>query len=97
MKSEVVEDSESPMWTSATAIFYRSDPSKPIKVQVWNSNLVVDSFMGQGMVMAPPAASADSKTVTERIDLFGRRKKKAEAMPGKITVEIESFEDLNLL
>ena len=38
VKSDVDKDTLSPKWKSATAIFYRSDPSKPIKVQIWNSS-----------------------------------------------------------
>ncbi len=106
VKSEVVEDNQSPVWETASAIFYRSDPAKAIKVQIWNSNLVVDSFMGQGLVMAQPlqggagkASSEESKSavVTERLELFGRKSKKAESMPGRVTVEIESFDDLSRL
>ena len=94
-----MEDTQDPMWETATAIFYRSDPAKPIKVQIWNSNLVVDSFMGQGLVMAQASGSAEPKSalVTERVDLYGRKKKKAETMPGRVTVEIESFDDLTRL
>ena len=109
MRSEVVKDTLSPMWKSASAIFYRSDPSKPIKVQIWNSNLVIDSFMGQGLIMAQPStarengatssngeSAAAAKTVyqTRTINLFGRGAKKAESVPGEVTVEIESYDDL---
>ena len=102
MKSEVAEDTLSPKWRSASAIFYRSDPSKPIKVQIWNSNLVIDSFMGQGMIMAQPVSSdtattngeSTAKSVYQTVNLFGRGQKKAETVPGEVTVEIESYDDL---
>ena len=100
VKSEVAEDTTSPKWKSASAIFYRSDPSKPIKVQIWNSNLVIDSFMGQGMVMAQPVGDAATngesaaKSVYQTVNLFGRGQKKAESVPGEVTVEIESYDDL---
>ena len=102
VKSEVAEDTLSPKWRSASAIFYRSDPSKPIKVQIWNSNLVIDSFMGQGMIMAQPVSSdtattngeSTAKSVYQTVNLFGRGQKKAESVPGEVTVEIESYDDL---
>ena len=102
VKSEVAEDTLSPKWRSASAIFYRSDPSKPIKVQIWNSNLVIDSFMGQGMIMAQPVSSdtattngeSTAKSVYQTVNLFGRGQKKAETVPGEVTVEIESYDDL---
>ena len=100
VKSEVAKDTQSPKWKSASAIFYRSDPSKPIKVQIWNSNLVIDSFMGQGMLMAQPVGDNASngksaaKSVYQTVNLFGRGQKKAESVPGELTVEIESYDDL---
>ena len=101
MKSEVTEDTLSPKWESSSAIFYRSHPSKPIKVQIWNSNLVIDNFIGQGMIMAQPAketptggGEASAKSVYQTVGLFGKGKKKAESVPGEVTVEIESYDDL---
>ena len=101
MKSEVTEDTLSPKWESSSAIFYRSHPSKPIKVQIWNSNLVIDNFIGQGMIMGQPVKETPSgggessaKSVYQTVSLFGKGKKKAESVPGEVTVEIESYDDL---
>jgi len=47
VRSSCVSNTQNPCWSDATAIFYRNNPDKPIKVQIWNKNVVVDSFMGQ--------------------------------------------------
>ena len=51
-RSAPIKEDLSPTWNH-TAIFYRRDPEKPVKVQVWNHNLVMDTFMGQAVFLAP--------------------------------------------
>ena len=57
-KSHAIINSLNPSW-DFTSIFYRTDISKPITIQIWNSNLVVDSFMGQAFLLAPPEDGHD--------------------------------------
>eukprot|EP00095_Tigriopus_kingsejongensis_P006591 maker-scaffold516_size150393-snap-gene-0.24 protein:Tk06591 transcript:maker-scaffold516_size150393-snap-gene-0.24-mRNA-1 annotation:"calpain t" len=81
VKSHVETDKLSPQW-NCQAVFYRKDPAKPIKVQIWNHKMVMDSFMGQSLVLAPP-----SEPSTFNLDLTGKGSKKVESMPGHVTVE----------
>jgi len=46
VKSSVVENSLNPEF-NFSAIFYRKDPDKDILVQVWDHNMLMDSFLGQ--------------------------------------------------
>ncbi len=97
VRSEVVKNSNSPTW-NASAVFYRKNPNKPIKVQVWNNNMVVDSFMGQTIMMAKSGTPAtDGRPTLYTEHLYGRRSKKTEMMKGTVAVEIESHEDLEAL
>ncbi len=90
----MVANSESPTW-NASAVFYRRDPDKPIKIQIWNNNLMVDSFMGQAVLIAKTGTTAtDGRPTLYNEHLYGRRGKKAEKMKGTLAVEIESHEDL---
>ena len=90
-------NSLNPSW-EFTAIFYRTDISKPLTIQIWNSNLVVDSFMGQAFLLAPPEANSDpsgTRTTIHTINLVGKKKSgEHETLPGQIKVEYESYEYL---
>ncbi len=67
-------------------------------LQVWNHNLVMDSFMGQTLVMAKTGTrSTDGRPTLYTEQLYGRRNKKAERMKGTVAVEIESHEDLRAI
>ena len=60
--------------------------------------------MGQGLIMAQPlreannatanGESAAAKSVYQTVSLFGRGRKKAESVPGEVTLEVESYDDL---
>ena len=60
--------------------------------QIFNHNLVVDGFLGQALLVAPPG-----EKTRETLNLVGRRSKKAENVPGRVTVEYESYDDLTFL
>ncbi|XP_023700707.2 calpain-5-like [Paramormyrops kingsleyae] len=46
IQSRVIKDTMDPVF-NISAIFYRKKPSKPIVIEVWNSNDIQDEFMGQ--------------------------------------------------
>ena len=90
-------NSLNPSW-DFTAIFYRQDISKPIIIQIWNSNLVVDSFMGQAFLLAPPEDEHDpsgSRSTIHTVNLVGKKKSgEHETLPGQVKIEYESYENL---
>ena len=90
-------NSLNPSW-EFTTIFYRTDISKPLTIQIWNSNLVVDSFMGQAFLLAPPEDNSDPsgiRTTIHTLNLVGKKKSgEHETLPGQIKVEYESYEYL---
>lgn len=67
-----------------SAIFYRKNPVKnPVKIQIWNSNVIKDSYMGKHIFM-----SADEcNRRVESVSLVGRGKDTVQK-PGKLVVEI---------
>lgn len=52
VRSPVCRETLDPVWNT-TAIFYRKDVASPIKIQVWNSNIMMDSYMAKAHVEAP--------------------------------------------
>ena len=95
-----MENTVNPSW-EYTAIFYRKDVSKPITIQIWNSNLVVDSFMGQAFILAPPEPEHDpsgSRTTIHELNLVGKKKSgEHESLAGKVKIEYETYEDLHTI
>ena len=96
-RSHSVTNTLNPVW-EFTAILYRKDPSKSIKIQIWNSNVVFDSFMGQAFLLAPPEPDHDptrSKTTVHVLGLVGKKKsRQSETIPGELKVEFETYEDV---
>ncbi|XP_059080886.1 calpain-5-like isoform X2 [Tigriopus californicus] len=91
VRSLVRTDDLSPEW-NCKAIFFRKNPEKPIKIQIWNHNLVMDSFMGQALALAP-----NSEPSTLVLNLTGKGSKNSEILPGHVTVEVETYDDLKTL
>jgi len=101
-RSATVKNSLDPEW-DFSVIFYRKKPEKPIKVQIWNSNLVVDQFMGQCVVDAKERSDPDNPfgdeaaRVERTLDLYNKGNKKDERMSGSIKILIETYKDLTAL
>lgn len=76
-----------------SAIFYRKNPLKnPVKIQIWNSNVIKDSYMGKHIFL-----SADEFTRrVESVSLVGRGKDTAQK-PGKVIVEITQSKNMMLI
>jgi len=101
-RSATVKNSLEPKW-DFSVIFYRKKPEKPIKIQIWNSNLVVDQFMGQCVVDAKERSDPDNPfgdeaaRVERTLDLYNKGNKKDERMSGSIKILIETYKDLAAL
>jgi len=101
-KSGIVKSCLDPKW-DFSVIFYRKKPEKPIKIQIWNSNLMVDQFMGQCVVDAKERSDPDNPfgdeaaRVERTLDLYNKGSKKDEKMAGSIKILIETHKDLTAL
>ena len=93
-KSWAIKDTLNPVW-NFSAIFYRREPAVPIKIQIWNSNLILDTFLGQAFLLASPRS--DDLVSEETLTLVGRKSKRAETQPGELKVFVESSEVLTKL
>ena len=59
-------------------------------VQIWDSNVFCDSFLGQAKL----TIDVNNRTVVLSHQLMGRRRKETEKMPGTVTLEIACYNDL---
>eukprot|EP00096_Caligus_rogercresseyi_P010637 TRINITY_DN3959_c0_g1_i1.p1 TRINITY_DN3959_c0_g1~~TRINITY_DN3959_c0_g1_i1.p1 ORF type:complete len:635 (+),score=127.13 TRINITY_DN3959_c0_g1_i1:62-1966(+) len=87
-QTRIIDDDLSPVWNQS-AIFYRSKPEEPIKLQIWNHNLIKDGFMGQAIL-----SSVKPEKMTRFLTLVGRKSEKTSEVPGKILIELETSDDL---
>lgn len=92
VRSTVCRGTRDPTW-NISALFYRKDPSAPIKIQVWNSHLMMDSYMAKAYVDAPLGAERQMLEVP----LIGHRNRPAtetESNLGTLLVEFTTTDDL---
>lgn len=86
-----VKDTRNPVWNSAGALFYVRRPKKThLVVQIWDSNVFCDSFLGQ----AKMRIDINNRTEVLTHQLMGRGRKHNEKMPGAVTLEIACYHDL---
>ena len=83
-----MKNSQNPEWNEAFLIYRRNGSKNPIKVTLWNSNLTLDTFIGQTQISS--LDPFDELT----LELKGRRSKKEEIMPGQIKILIENFQNI---
>ncbi|XP_063867203.1 calpain-5-like isoform X3 [Scylla paramamosain] len=89
VRTPVEKGTSNPNWNT-TAIFYRSKPEQPIVIEIWNSNMLVDGFIGRAEVTAPI-----NPTHTQvQLSLYGRRKEKTVEKQGQLLVQVYSDDDL---
>ncbi|GAB1600396.1 calpain-5-like [Argonauta hians] len=87
--SKVLKDTTEPNFNSS-AIFYRRNPDKnPLKVQIWNNNMLKDEYMGKHVFNTYEECE---RTIKE-VELFGRGKEGNVQRPGKLVVEITNKSD----
>lgn len=89
VRTPVEKSSSNPKWNT-TAIFYRSKPEQPIVIEIWNSNMLVDGFIGRAEVTAP----INPSHTQVQLPLFGRRKEKTVEQQGHLLVQVYSDDDL---
>ncbi|NXO91056.1 CAN5 protein, partial [Certhia brachydactyla] len=88
-RSLVQHDTTSPIFNTQV-IFYRKDIDSPVTIQVWNSNLLSDRFLGQAVLAASPGAPREQ----QRLRLRGRGGGEAAEVPGHISITVLSSDDL---
>lgn len=91
-RSRVVKDSLSPEWNNSFLFFRRNPMSKPIEVQIWNSNPIKDDFMGKHIFQA----TEDQVDKTYEVALLARKSGDGNK-PGKLYVQITTSRDLMFL
>uniref|UniRef100_A0A663M895 Calpain 6 n=1 Tax=Athene cunicularia TaxID=194338 RepID=A0A663M895_ATHCN len=89
MRSPVQHDTSNAIFDTQV-IFYRKNIDSPIIVQVWNSNVLCDQFLGQAVLAASPSDPREEQT----LQLRGRGSREAVEVPGHITVKVFSSDDL---
>ncbi|KAL4659687.1 calpain-5-like [Arapaima gigas] len=82
VQSMVQKDTLVPVFNTG-AIFYRQKPSKPIVVEVWNSNALQDEFMGQVVL-----AASEKDSVQQKLQLQKRGQDSEDNMPGTISLRV---------
>ncbi|KAK7090807.1 calpain-5-like [Littorina saxatilis] len=88
-----VNNTTNPEWGDS-AIFYRSDPLKhPLKVQIWNHNVIRDQYMGKHVFLS----TDDFRNSAQEVDLYGRKGESQTVQPGKLMVHITQTRDLSSL
>ncbi|XP_022098028.1 calpain-5-like [Acanthaster planci] len=88
-RSPVIKNSLNPEF-NFSAILYRKKPQNPIVVEIWNSNVVKDQFMGAAVFMAP----VDNQPKQYTSPLHGKGRKTDETRPGSISVVVHTTNDL---
>ncbi|NXK64722.1 CAN5 protein, partial [Sylvietta virens] len=88
-RSPVQHDTTSPVFNTQV-IFYSKDIHSPVTIQVWNSNLLSDGFLGQAVLAASPGDPRQQ----QRLRLRGRGGGEAAELPGHISVTVLSSADL---
>ncbi|XP_048745136.2 calpain-5-like isoform X2 [Ostrea edulis] len=82
VRTRTVEDTVNPEWNDS-AVFYRRNMRKTLKVQIWNSNVIKDSYLGKHVF----TSTADFNDNVQTVELVGRGKN-GEKKPGKLYVKI---------
>lgn len=89
--TKAVQNTVDPEWGDA-ALFYRKKPvNSPLKIEVWNNNVLRDQFMGQHVYMA----TDDIHNQTLQVPLYGRGKDEATVQrPGQLFLIITQSRQL---
>ncbi|NXS11603.1 CAN5 protein, partial [Neodrepanis coruscans] len=89
VRSPVQHNVTSPVFNTQV-IFYKKNIDSPVIIQVWNSNILCDEFLGQAVLATSPSDPQEQ----QRLQLRGRGGREAAEMPGHITIKVFSSEDL---
>ncbi|GFN79965.1 calpain-5 [Plakobranchus ocellatus] len=84
------KDTTSPEWNTS-AVFYRTQPhKKPVKIQIWNNNILRDEFMGRHLL----ESSNECKMQALEVGLMGRKAENNTVKPGKVTIIVTQSRQL---
>ncbi|XP_029463491.1 calpain-6 isoform X2 [Rhinatrema bivittatum] len=72
------------------AIFFRKNINQPLVIQVWNSKVVVDQFLGQVLLAASPSDPRE----LQRLQLRDKEGRGGGEMAGHISVKVISSDNL---
>lgn len=90
VKTPTIKDTQNPTWDTS-CIFYRRNLAEPITVEIWNRNMMMDSFLGKAQFDAPLSDPPDPSI--RESGLQGKNPDDP-APPGKLIVEIMTSDDL---
>ncbi|GCC35401.1 hypothetical protein chiPu_0013884 [Chiloscyllium punctatum] len=71
-------------------IFYRKDPKDPIRIEIWNNNVLSDQFLGQVTLTADPSDLQPQHT----LHLKDKSNRQGSELPGTISLKISSSHEL---
>ncbi|XP_076435379.1 calpain-5-like [Babylonia areolata] len=91
--THVVNNTVNPEWGDS-AVFYRKRPVKcPVKIQIWNSNVIRDTYLGKHVFMS----TDDFYNQTFEVSLSGRKKDVAANRPGKLVLQVTQSRHLTVV
>ncbi|CAG5114859.1 unnamed protein product [Candidula unifasciata] len=84
------KDTTDPEWNTS-GLFYRQNPVKnPIKIEIWNNNILRDDFMGKFLYVA----TDECKNQALEVALAGRKPETDAVRPGKLTIVVTQSRNL---
>ncbi|KAL9965206.1 hypothetical protein ACROYT_G028976 [Oculina patagonica] len=90
VRTPTLNNTRNPEWNSGALFFVRRPKETHLVVQIWDSNVFCDSFLGQAKL----SIDINNRTVVLSHQLMGRRRQHNEKMPGAVTLEISCYHDL---
>ncbi|XP_070538573.1 calpain-5-like [Ptychodera flava] len=91
-KSPVKKGTLNPEWNFSVLLF-RKKPEQPLTIQIWNSNLVKDDFMGEAIVMG----QADGEIKHFSASMNDRGRKANEKRPGSLSLSMVTNANIKAL
>lgn len=90
VRTPTINGTSDPNWNSGALFFVRRPKKTHLLIQIWDSNVLCDSFLGQTKMKI----DINDRTVLLSHQLMGRRQKENERMAGALTLEIACYNDL---
>ncbi|PVD18725.1 hypothetical protein C0Q70_21276 [Pomacea canaliculata] len=88
--TRAIPNTVDPEW-GESALFFRKNPVKsPMKIQIWNNNVLRDQFMGKHVFLS----ADDMQAQVLEVDLFGRKSESTVQKPGKLYLLITQSRQL---
>lgn len=87
-RSPTIPKTSSPRW-NWSVVFYRKNARQPIELEVWDENILKDTFLGKAIIAG--VVDNDCKRIT--VSLRDRNGADLPDSLGTLTVEIASYDD----